>query len=150
MPPLASSMEGDEGWGLQAWADVLCDPGQIPSPLRASVFPSVQMGLGWYQPRPRGSSAMRFSPLGNGKRGWRLYHVPGRGLEALGGYGQLDPLPRTTATVPGVQPEWRGTSRPASPCAPRRGPLPRPAPRPPSRPLGPYLCLINARWIPWS
>lgn len=19
-----------------------------------------------------------------------------------------------------------------------------------SRPLGPYLCLINARWIPWS
>lgn len=45
--PLASSMEGDEGWGLQAWADVLCDPGQIPSPLRASVFPSVQMGPGW-------------------------------------------------------------------------------------------------------
>lgn len=45
--PLASSMEGDKGWGLQAWADVLCDPGQIPSPLRASVFPSVQMGLGW-------------------------------------------------------------------------------------------------------
>ena len=29
-------------------------------------------------------------------------------------------------------------------------PLPCPSHPPASRPLGPYLCLINARWIPWS
>lgn len=43
-----------------------------------------------------------------------------------------------------------GSSRLASPCAPGLALLPWPSLPATSRPLGPYLCLINARWIPWS
>ena len=134
LPPAASlwpAWEGMKVGGLKARADAVCDPGQSPSPLSLSLPICTNRTRAVTSPVPHplaGFGASAYPPV------WA--QGPGRSWQA--GPPAMFSSRHTRGTA--------GGGLPACPAGPSALPLPPPT----SRPLGPYLCLINARWIPWS